>query len=645
MRLQKRFVAGTAVGGVKEQTEVSFMKKIRSFLIILAILVVLAVVSCVLLAIYQPSYQARYEVPNYQGQLHEGQTQSVYNEAIFYRNDKKADCPDPFVLDNTAVDGWYYMYGTEGSLYCYRSKDLMGWERVGNALDNMDYASPGVMSEIRLATWKDIWAPEVIYDPDEGLYYMFFSATPKEDEEATNGNGSYLMMVATSRYPDRDFQLVNFKDAASCGEENVHSYDNAAYPHYYAKYQFFDPVQYNKFIDEGMGGNLSSMHGGYVRGIDPHPYVDKAGNKYLLWVDSLSHNGIETTRSSNRICIVKMQNWLKPDWDTATVLLCHNYYTVEDWLAAQAGQAVETVSYEPRNRINEGPFIMEHNGKYYLTFSVGSYSDNSYQVAQAVADSIMGPYRKLTEAEGGVLMSGNTAGSQEVSGTGHHSFVTAGGKLYMIYHRHNDAVVAGHARNPAIDEVKWITIKDKDGNDLDVMYSNGPTCTVQPRIDAFADYVNIAPEATVSGSEDAAYLTDGLLSIYKYAHPDFAQYVQETTITQTTTFTFDFAQARTVRAVMVYNSKMEYSAFTKVTRVEFVCEENGQDVIRYIQDIQFGAENFQANDFDGTLYYIISGAAAYAEFDELNVKSIRVTVEVPSGQESVGISEIRILGK
>lgn len=618
------------------------MKIIRSFA---ALLAVLMVVSCVLLAGCQAYVQTQYEVPNYQGQLKDGQTKSDFNQELFYRNDKKAGCPDPFVLDNTSRDGYYYLYGTEGSLYCYRSKDLMDWERVGNALDNMDYASPGVMSEIRLATWKDIWAPEVVYDPDEQLYYMFFSATPKADEEVKTGNGSYLMMVAVSRYPDRDFQLVNFEDAASCGAENVHSYDKNKYPHYYAKYQFFDPVDYNKFIDEGMGGNLSSMYGGYVRGIDPHPYVDENGDKYLFWVDSLSHNGIETTRSSNRICVVKMENWLKPDWNTATVLMCHKYYTVEDWVAAQSGQSVETVTYEPKNRINEGPFVIKHNDKYYLTFSVGSYADSSYQVAQAVSDNIMGPYRKLTEAEGGVLMSGNTSGSQEISGTGHHSFITVGGKMYMIYHRHNDAITAGSARNPAIDEVKWIKIKDKDGNDLDVLYSNGPTCTVQPRIEAFADYVNIAPEATVSGSEDAKYLSDGLLSIYKYADPDFMEYVKETTITETTTFTFDFAEARIVRAVMVYNSKMEYSAFTKVARVEFVCEEDGKEVVRFIKDIQFSAENYQANDFDGSLYYIISGSAAYAEFDELNVKSIRITMEVPEGQETVGISEVRILGK
>ena len=197
----------------------------------------------------------------------------------------------------------------------------------------------------------------------------------------------------------------------------------------------------------------------------------------------------------------------------------------------------------------------------------------------------MGPYRKLTEAEGGVLISGNTSGSQEVSGTGHHSFIPVGEKLYMIYHRHNDVIAAGSARNPAIDEVQWLTIRDKDGNDLDVMYTNGPTCTVQPRIDAFAEYVNIAPEATVSGSENGEFMTDGLLSVYKYAHPDFLQYVQETTIKKTTTFTFDFAQARPVRAVMVYNSKMEDTAFAKVARMEFVCEEDGKKVVRFIKDI------------------------------------------------------------
>ena len=630
-------------------------KRSLSLLLLIAML-------CGLLAACGQKVQTQYEVPNYQGQLAEGQEKSDYNKNLFYRNDKKANGPDPFVLDNTTRDGYYYLYGTENSMYCYRSKDLMEWEPVGNALDNMGWAKPGQTSEVRRATWKDIWAPEVIYDPDDGRYYMFFSATPeaetiKAGNGVKDGNGGYMLMVAVSDRPDRDFQLVNFKDPASCGAENIHTFNTTpgkkdadgnvmdAYPHYYAKYLLFDPADYNAFVDEGMGGNLSAKRGGYIGGIDPHPYVDENGDKYLFWVDNTSDNLIEKGIHSNRICGVKMENWLKPDWSTATIIMCHKFYTVEDWKAAQAGQAVETVPYEPRNRINEGPFVVKHNGLYYMTFSVGSYADSSYQVGQAVSDNILGPYRKLTEAEGGVLISGNTSGSQEISGTGHHSFITAGENMYIVYHRHNDIVAAGSARNPAIDEIKWITVKDKDGNDLDVMYSNGPTCTVQPRIEAFAEYVNIADEATVSGSEDAAHLTDGLLSIYKYADPDFIQHVQETTITKTTTFTFDFEQARKVRAVMVYNSKLENMAFHNIAAVEFICEEEGKEVVRYINDIKFSPEYFQANDYDGSLYYITSGAAAYAEFDELNVKSVKITVEVPEGQESVGISEIRILGK
>ena len=80
-------------------------------------------------------------------------------------------------------------------------------------------------------------------------------------------------------------------------------------------------------------------------------------------------------------------------------------------------------------------------------------------------------------------------------------------------------------------------------------------------------------------------------------------------------------------------------------QVEFVCEEDGQEVIRCIQNLQFSAEHFRTNDYDGSIYYVTPGAAAYAEFNELNVKSVKITVEVPKGQDSAGISEIRILGK
>ena len=627
------------------------IKKLCTYVLALA-----TIVSCLALTgCNQQEAQKQYEVPNYQGLLKEGQTKSDYNKNLFYRNDKFGDNPDPFVLDNRERDGYFYLYGTEGSLFVYRSKDLMNWERIGNALDNLDYEAPGVLSEVRRVTWDAIWAPEVVYDSDDQLYYIFFSASPKVDENVKGGQGVYggtpteQLFVATSKYPDRDFQLVNFQDPSSCGEENVHVFnttpglkdDNGeyidAFPHYFAKYLFLNPEE-NKAFAEAWGGFRGADYGGYLRCIDPHPYVDENGDKWLFWVDNIRED---------RICVVKMINWLKPDWSTAKVVSYYGYYTVEDFQAAQTGQAVERVPYEidTTYTTNEGPFVIKHNGKYYLTLSIGSYVDNTYQVIQAVADKIDGPYRKLTAEEGGVLLSSAISGSQEISGPGHHAFMTVGDQLVMIYHRHNDVVAAGGPRNPAVDEVKWITIKDKFGNDLDVMYVNGTTVSVQPKFEAFADYVNIADEATVSGGENLSHLTDGLLSFYKYINDDFGQYVQETMINKTTTFTFDFAEARTVRAVMVYNSKFEYTAFHNVAKIEFVCVEDGQEVIRYIEDVAFSSEYFRANDYDGSIYYITSGAAAYAEFDELNVKSVRITIEIPAGQESVGISEIRILGK
>lgn len=507
----------------------------------------------------------------------------LYDISLFYANDKKTNVADPFVLDNTEVDGYYYLYGTLGACYCYRSVNLVDWEAIGNTIEISDVVS------------TNIWAPEVVYDEDAETYYMFFSATPVADTTYTDGNASQVLLVATSKYPYKDFTLVDFMDASSCGEENLHTYSESAYPHYYANYLMFDPEKYDEFSDKD---------GGYLSAIDPHPYVDEDENKYLFWVDS---------KGSDRICGVKMINWLQPDWSTAVTLTYSNYYTVSDWAAAQAGEAVDTVSYELSTvSINEGPVITEHDGKYYLTFSVNAYKDDTYQVIQAVSDSILGAYRKLTEEEGGILLSGSMADTETITGTGHHSFMTVGNQTYIIYHRHTDSVAMGSTRNHAIDEVQWVTIKDKDGNDLDVMYVNGPTSTPQPKMELYSDYRNIAGEAVVSGASDVSFLTDGLIS--KNGNETFMQYIKEITISETTTFTFDFEEAREVSAVMIYGS-------ADIAKVELIDEENGKT-----KEVTLGTDG-------------------YVDFVETEVTSVRITVEVPEDQESVGISEIKILGQ
>ena len=523
----------------------------------------------------------------------------LHDTDLFYANNKYTEGTDPFVLDNTAVDSYYYMYSTQSKCYCYRSKDMMNWEYVGDALN---YTSS---TEFTNVVDSNVWAPEVVYDADTDLYYMFFSATPAADTTYTDNNASQVLFVATSKYPYKGFELVDFT--------GTHTYDADTYPHYYAKYLMLDPEKYSAFSDKD---------GLYLGAIDPHPYVevDENGNetKYLFWVDSTG---------SDRICGVKMDNWLQPDWSTATVLTAHGYYTVADWKSG----IEKNVDYELKDTnvtINEGPVITKHDGKYYLTFSVNDYKTVNYQVAQAVtaagATSPLDAYTKLTEEEGGLLLSASTAGSTMVSGAGHHSFVTIGDQMYIVYHRHNDTALLGSARNHAIDEVKWVT----NGNGLEVMYVNGPTSTAQAKIEKFSDYKNIASEAKGSTTGDLTCLTDGLVSIKGNA--DFMQYVSKLALTTDTTYTFEFDELRTVRAVMVYNSGD--ATFTNA-KVEYVCEENGKEVT-YTKNLAFD-ENAGNTE---------PGAAAFATLHGYNVKSVKVTVEVPDG-ETAGISEIKILGK
>ena len=493
---------------------------------------------------------------------------TINDTSLFYINDKKTSIADPFVLDNG--DGTYYLYGTTASgldTYAYSSTDLMTWTEVGSVLD----------ASCKEVLQKDIWAPEVVKEGD--TYYMFFSATPKSDGSV--GNAEKQLMVATSKYPDKGFKLVDFT-----GKRTI---DATKYPQGYTKYLLFEPEIYTTFA----GGNS-----GYTGAIDPHLYTDEDGTKYLFW---------KIEQAPARICVVTMKSWLEPDWNTAKVVL--------------------TSEGEDNDNV-EGPEVIERSGKYYLTYSTGTYEDNSYQVRVAVADSITGTYKKLSAQKGGILLSGKQVGNPSITGTGHHSFVTVGDQLYIIYHKHDDLSKNGKDRHHAIDEVKWI----KNGDDLDVMYVNGPTSTYQPKIIG-SQYSNIAGIAAVLGT-DASYLKDGLISVQKNGNTTFTNLVKETEINKTTTFTFEFDSVKEVGAIMAYNSKNDSAFFKSVSRIELI----GENDVYYIDDIAFDAANYADNK-------VTPASAAYAVFESLQVKTIKITVEVPKGQEKVGISEIKILGK
>ncbi len=598
-----------------------------------------------------------YEIPYYDGTTYEeGAEKPVYSSELWRRNDVNNGAGDPFILDNTAIDGFYYRYGTGGAhqFSAYRSSDLDFWIPCGIILENIG--------------WTAAWAPEVVYDDptddgvNNGTYYFFFSmcfpgyATSdgynKEKDENGNTDNVHSLFVATSSSPAGPFKMVDFTDAKSCGEENVRTIDAGDYGYTcdYLKYMLFEPIETNRAWHEIMPERIPENSDKLCNNIDASPFVDPVTKKkYLIF----NHE-----RQPSPILIMEMENWLKPLPETTKVIARCGYYTVEDYEKAQKGEAVETSDFEMRtNKVNEGPcmYYNAENGKYYLTYSVNGFMDPTYAVAQAVSDSPTEGFRKLTQAENGLILSADDGGNKLASGTGHHCFFHIGEKLYIYYHKHT-VPYADEGRYTAVDEVKFVTIKDQNGEDLDVMYVNGPTVTPQPAIVKGMEYADISDKlqsvsvisGTLAEGSDTKWLNDGLLSYNMKLNQEFLNtYVRETEITSDTTFELSFADYETIRGLMIYNSKNLEKVFYKIKNVEF--ESEGKTY--FIKELNIDEQsNFKFNEFE--LMYgnkvveaVAYGGGVYAEFAATKVKKIRFTVEVPEGQTEVGISEVAVMGK
>ncbi|MDR1737633.1 MAG: family 43 glycosylhydrolase [Candidatus Symbiothrix sp.] len=89
------------------------------------------------------------------------------------------------------------------------------------------------------------------------------------------------------------------------------------------------------------------------------------------------------------------------------------------------------VEVTPKNYF-EGPFMIKHGGKYFLTYSDGKTIDSTYKVRYAVGESPFGPF---TEAPNSPIL--QTTPELQVYGPGHHSFFRFRGKNYILYHRHS----------------------------------------------------------------------------------------------------------------------------------------------------------------------------------------------------------------
>jgi len=170
------------------------------------------------------------------------------------------------------------------------------------------------------------------------------------------------------------------------------------------------------------------------KGIDGHVFTDGDGSKYLYWVrwDRGFGNEIWCTRISD-------------DLKTLQGDMVHCIQTIPNtWEQMQ-----------DNCKVAEGPFIVKHNGLYYLSFSCNGYTDQDYAVGYAVSDNPFGPWKRY---EGNPILRRKDG---EV-GTGHHMFLTTSdGRNYIVYHVHSSHSQVG-PRRTSIAPYKFVSKKGQD---------------------------------------------------------------------------------------------------------------------------------------------------------------------------------------
>lgn len=528
-----------------------------------------------------------------------------FNKNLFYRNDLTTYTADPSVIYVTEGEeaGWFYMYGTSDQIgasgyQTWRSKNLTDWECMGVAFnpDGEDWCR------------ENLWAPEVIFDESDHTYYMFFNASNRigvSDGSATRKTQSIGMAYASD--PRGPFTMWT-------GEVPAGTYADGT------SYEAYTVTRKTPLVDFTKMPKGHPLYDGVIKVIDASPFIDENGDKYLFFCHDLGGGGTSHYNTST-IWGMKMIDWHTPDYSTVAKL-------------TETGKTKVTGGDDIREgNVNEAPFMIKHNGKYYLTFSVYSFTDKLYQVRQAIADSPLGEYTKVALQDGGTVIAAE-AQSDFMSGTGHHSFIKAGDENFIMYHAHVDRTTGGGQRAIAADRYTFV-----NNGTQDVIQANGPTYSLQPLPTVVSGYRNVADKANITATNaaegsDVSALNDGIFKSLDIAPtPEFVMGSGTSTITLT------FDEAVTARAIMIYNSYFYDTAFVQIARVEIDYVNGKKTETAVIDNLKFDWDNLVKAE------YLSIGTAAIAEFYEMQINKITITVNCPQGADNVAINEIVVLGK
>ena len=629
-------------------------------------------------------------------------TGKAYDSSVFYRNDLTVFGGDAGVIyvspeEDATYGGWFYMYtsGNDGvvlqtygsdhraCITCLRSKDLNDWELCG-AVDNgfscLIYGNEWVLERT--------WAPEVIRNPQNGKYYMYFSAFSywHEDIEDPNNefpcktaedppkNDNFMGAVLVSDKPVGPFYLANSNENRYFkGQPNANGDVVTVSSPQINIYGWF-----HNHADHGQYLNVEFPI------IDLSPFLASDGKLYITFCRHRSTNHPVLVRNTNDgklegtscIWIMEMHDdWVTPKYETLRKIAETNYQSVTRNESApcwdeQNGYTLCGYFKENDNvwakyndgegsigegHINEAPQLYERDGRFYLCYSPRGYESRLYDVKQAISDTdIMGPYTKYPAEYARVFGADLTKVNAEtgMTSTGHHAFVEVAGELFCIYFVHADPLdgmtAARDGRIYAVDRLDFI---DRGEYGL-LMYGNGPTDTLQfkPNVTTGLRNVMLDSGVTVTATEgqNTQYLNDNKLVTHDYFSNLQFSFTGQTEIT----ITFD--TPKEIRALSVFNAYEYKYGFGSIDAITFELTEQPDwyppDVAFSntvtIENVGFNAGYVRQSD-RGT--FIANGAAANIAFNPMKVSSIKITISQKLSSnvsnQTFKISEIKVLGQ
>lgn len=594
----------------------------------------------------------------------------AYDTRYFYRNDLKnfggdAGCIYVSKEQDPVYGGYYYLYhSANDNMYAQdygdhyatipvvRSKDLNDWEICG-VVDNG--FSVYVDKETDWCTTAT-WAPEVIYDKKSQKYFMYYNTVSKvnPDYGKPDPYQTYHYEGETGNSWDR----MNLTVMIS--ETPVGPFRLATSENYYGdKFKPNPNGEVITTINPAIDIKYHFKSEEIFPEIDASPFFDENGDLYLYFARHVC-----TGNTVVSVWGMKMKDMITPDYETLTLLAYPNrkevtkkdtwaakpysydsYYIEEDFDAPHDTGKTSAEGYKWEGGGNEGPYVYRvEPGRYLLMYSARGYNDKYYDTSQAYGTNPLGPFKKPPLRPSAIIGANDL--NDYMTGTGHSTFVKSpsGDELFCYYWVQGDPenqshtpwlgeVQQGAGRVGAFDRV--YLVETEYGK---LLYGNGPTKSLQPKISDVSGYKNIAKKAIINIEnlkEGDQFINDGLFVNHEY-YKDW-----ETTISKEgSVITLTFPEPQSIGAIMVYNSYDYNYAFKKVDYFEFELAEmpewyKGTALVNRmrVSNVDF------SDEFIGTQSNMRQGGSCLASFDEIKVNQIKLKI---SGKYNTTIPEVKI---